>query len=183
MKRDCPNGRGSILGAVPDWNSSWGSVEGTAMIDSTLQSYHIRMLRSLYRIANCTLAVPIGPMAPIAAGNRYLCMAYTHANSGLNRKKKSQVGRKSECRKQLVKNIRLCVDDVWRSRLQRFPMGSSNRQLPSNIAKAYTCAEENTGNPSPEGNAFLCDPCYQSICFSGTVQTGECCRTLSRRGH
>ena len=75
------------------------------------------------------------------------------------------------------------LDDVWRSRLQRFPMGSSNRQLPSNIAKAYTCAEENTGNPSPEGNAFLCDPCYQSICFSGTVQTGECCRTLSRRGH
>ena len=112
MKRDCPNGRGSILGAVPDWNSSWGSVEGTAMIDSTLQSYHIRILRSLYRIANCTLAVPIGPVAPITAGERYLCMAYTHANSGLNRKKKSQVGRKSECREQLVKNIRLCVDDV-----------------------------------------------------------------------
>lgn len=29
-------GKGSILGAVPDWDSSCaGSVEGTAMIDST----------------------------------------------------------------------------------------------------------------------------------------------------
>lgn len=76
------------MGAVPDWNSSWGSVEGTAMIDSTLQSYHIYIFRSLYRVANCTLAVSIGLVALITAGERYLRMIYTHENPGLNRKKR-----------------------------------------------------------------------------------------------
>ena len=68
------------------------------MIDSTLQSYHIRMLRSLYRIANCTLAVPIGLVAPITAGERHLCMAYTHANPRLNRKKKVKWNVKANAR-------------------------------------------------------------------------------------
>lgn len=34
-------------------------------------------------------------------------------------------------------------------------LGSSNRQLPSNIAKAYTRAEKNTGNPGPHSNTLL----------------------------
>lgn len=67
--------------------------------------------------------------------------------------------------------------------VRSFQRIASNRQLPSNIAEAYTCAEEHTGNPCPDRHAFLRDPPHKRKFLSCSVQTENGGRVFNRRWH